>query len=186
MSQQSRLGRLVILASLAVIGTATAHDMSQHTQGTTASVSRTAACNQPVPSCAISLTPAFGNDGALRVIYSVAGRVYVARNCLPCMVEMPRLAAFSRDRPNIDFVYVAADRLAQSERITSHLTRFGLAEAKAFVFADDFVERLRFEADKAWHGELPFTLLIAPDGRTQTHLGEIDAAILQHWRANGD
>ena len=133
--------------------------------------------------CAGDIAP-YGR-GDLAVIRAAhAGRYLVVHywslTCLPCMVEMPRLAAFSRDRPDIDFVYVAADP------ITSRLTRSGLAGAKAFVFADDFVERLRFEADKTWHGELPFTLLIAPDGRTETHLGEIDAAILQRWRANGD
>lgn len=37
-------------------------------------------CHDPVPACAISATPAFDTSGALRLIYSVAGRVYVARS----------------------------------------------------------------------------------------------------------
>ena len=37
-------------------------------------------------------------------------------------------------------------------------------------FADDFVEKLYFEADKGWRGELPFTALIAPDDTTYAYL----------------
>ena len=72
------LSGAILLASCAIIGAAQAHDASQHMGGS--SGARRAACSEPVPACAISVTPAFGRDGALRVIYSVAGRVYVARS----------------------------------------------------------------------------------------------------------
>ncbi|MBV8851545.1 MAG: exo-alpha-sialidase [Methylobacteriaceae bacterium] len=38
------------------------------------------ACTEPVPQCASSATPLFDKEGALRVIYAVGGRVYVARS----------------------------------------------------------------------------------------------------------
>ncbi len=77
----SRLLRFAL--ALAICGLAVpsrAHDMAGHNHGGGASGPRSGACTQPIPSCARSVTPAFDKDGALRVIYSVGGRVYVAHS----------------------------------------------------------------------------------------------------------
>ena len=141
------------------------------------------------PSAFATDIQAYGRGDLAAIRSNHAGRFLVVHywslTCLPCMVEMPRLASFARERPDIDFVFVAADPHEQSERIAARLARFGLSDATHYAFADAFVERLRFEADKTWQGELPFTLLIAPDGKTRTHLGEIDPPTLQRWRADG-
>ncbi len=110
---------------------------------------------------------------------------YWSLTCLPCMVEMPKLASFLRENRDIDIVFVAADPVEQSERIASRLERFGLKDAMNFAFADGFVERLYYEVDKGWRGELPFTLMVSPDGATKTHLGEIDPQMLRRWRDGG-
>ncbi len=64
---------LGLLASAMSACAALAHDASMHG-------ARAGACSEPLPKCAITVTPIFDKDGALRVIYAVAGRVYVARS----------------------------------------------------------------------------------------------------------
>jgi hypothetical protein len=47
----------------------------------------------------------------------------------------------------------------------------GIAAAENWTFNDDFVERLRYEIDPRWRGEIPRTLLITRDGSTRQHVG---------------
>lgn len=101
--------------------------------------------------------------------------------CPPCIVEMPRLAAFARARKDFDLVLVTTDPIEQSERVAARLQSWALADVPNFAYADTFVERLRFEVDRDWRGELPFTLLIKPDGSTRTVEGELNTQELAAW-----
>ena len=80
----SRLLRASILGAIAACVApwmAFAHDASMHGTHSMSGMSpRSGACSEPVPKCAISVSPIFDGEGALRVIYAVNGRVYVARS----------------------------------------------------------------------------------------------------------
>lgn len=67
-----------LMAACVAVAPAAAHDMSQHMQSMGSQAATT--CRAAVLSCAISATPAFNRTGALRLIYSVEGRMYVARS----------------------------------------------------------------------------------------------------------
>lgn len=92
-------------------------------------------------------------------------------SCAPCLAEMPRWAEFRRNNPEKTLVLIATDPAEKAPRLKEALARFGLAEADAWAFADPFAERLRFEVDPEWRGELPMTRLIASDGRAETVIG---------------
>ena len=49
------------------------------------------------------------------------------------------------------------------------------------MFNDDFVERLRYEIDPHWQGEIPLTLLIAPNGAITTIEGVANLAKVTTW-----
>ena len=57
----------------------------------------------------------------------------------------------------------------------------GLGTAENWLFSDGFVERLRFEIDPAWQGEIPRTLLIARDGAVTTIEGSAEIPDLEKW-----
>ncbi|MBV8851546.1 MAG: TlpA family protein disulfide reductase [Methylobacteriaceae bacterium] len=105
--------------------------------------------------------------------------------CPPCITEMPRLAAFARAHRDFDLVLVTTDPIEQSERVAARLKTWGLTDAANFAYADNFVERLRFEVDRNWHGELPFTALIKPDGSVKTVEGELKTEDLVAWLDKG-
>ena len=104
--------------------------------------------------------------------------------CAPCLTEMPRLATIAHEQKDFDLVLVAADPITQRDRIATRLDRFGFGSATTFAFADAFEERLRFEADRRWRGELPFTIMISPSGTIETAIGELEVTTLAAWIAS--
>ena len=61
------------------------------------------------------------------------------------------------------------------------LQKAGLGSAENWIFDDGFVERLRFEIDPAWQGDIPRTMLIAGDGSITAIEGSADMGELTKW-----
>ncbi len=100
--------------------------------------------------------------------------------CAPCMVEMPRWAKLAEADRGLNLVLIDADPVGE-EGNGPMLARMGLSQTESWRFADDFTERLRFEVDPKWHGELPMTLLIGRDGSVRKILGSADFSEVRHW-----
>ncbi len=49
------------------------------------------------------------------------------------------------------------------------------------MFADRFTERLAYEVDPQWAGELPYTLLVGRDNSVKPMLGAVDFPALYDW-----
>jgi hypothetical protein len=79
-------------------------------------------------------------------------------------------------------VLVAADPLPQPiEQVNGALQRSGLDKAENWAFADRFNERLRYEIDPGWSGELPRTVLVAADGSRTVLPGVADLSAVRKW-----
>jgi thiol-disulfide isomerase/thioredoxin len=104
--------------------------------------------------------------------------------CGPCRVEMPMWGKLLKKHPGLNLVTIDAD-LVPNERsaVIAMLTNAGLAGAENWMFTDGFVERLRFEVDPRWQGEIPMTLLIASDGTITTSEGVADFDAIEAWLA---
>ena len=102
--------------------------------------------------------------------------------CGPCKVELPLLGQFAKDHPGIDVVTISADLVPNLPAATqSMLDKAGLSSTENFIFNDGFVERLRFEIDPAWQGDIPRTMLISRDGTITTIEGSAEMADLEKW-----
>jgi thiol-disulfide isomerase/thioredoxin len=102
--------------------------------------------------------------------------------CGPCKVELPRLGEFMKGHPAIDVVTVSADLVPDLPGATrSMLQKSGLSAAENWIFSDGFAERLRFEVDPAWQGDIPRTMLISRDGAITTIEGSAEIAALEKW-----
>ena len=102
--------------------------------------------------------------------------------CAPCMVEMPHWAELAKTDPWLDLVLVDADPVGNDpDADAPMLTKMGLASTESWRFADPFSEKLRFEIDRKWHGELPLTLLIGRDGSIRKIVGSADFDDVRHW-----
>jgi len=100
--------------------------------------------------------------------------------CAPCMVEMPRWAKLAETDRKLDLVLVDADPVGETADAPM-LAKMGLVDMESWRFADDFTERLRYEIDPKWHGELPLTLLVGRDGGVRKIIGSADFAEVRQW-----
>jgi thiol-disulfide isomerase/thioredoxin len=104
--------------------------------------------------------------------------------CGPCKVELPQLGNFMKDHPGIDVVTISADLVPDLPEATqAMLEKAGLARAENFIFSDGYVERLRFEIDPSWQGDIPRTMLIGRDGAISTIEGTAEMSDLNKWSA---
>ena len=101
--------------------------------------------------------------------------------CGPCLSELPDWGKLAQERPNSSLVLIAADPYpAQPAAIFAALAKDGLSDTDNWVF-DGLPERLRYEVDPQWQGELPRTLLIDAGGSVTTVVGVADLATVRAW-----
>ena len=87
-----------------------------------------------------------------------------------------------KDHSELDVVTISADLVPNLPGAArAMLEKAGLGTAENWLFSDGFVERLRFEIDPAWQGEIPRTLLIARDGTVTTIEGSAEIPDLEKW-----
>jgi thiol-disulfide isomerase/thioredoxin len=102
--------------------------------------------------------------------------------CGPCKIELPLLGQFMKEHPELDVVMISADLVPNLPGAArGMLDKAGLGTAENWLFSDGFVERLRFEIDPAWQGEIPRTMLIAQDGTVTTIEGSTEMPDLEKW-----
>lgn len=102
-------------------------------------------------------------------------------SCTHCREELSLLSGVAKKYPNLDLVLVATDTLEEAEAINATLRKSGLGGAQAWVFADPFADRLRFEVDRKWHGELPRTYLYDSTHAVTAISGKLDRQRLEQW-----
>jgi thiol-disulfide isomerase/thioredoxin len=128
----------------------------------------------------------FGRGSWQDIVRSHAGRPTIVHfwgvTCGPCKVELPLLGEFMKDHSAIDVVTISADLVPDLPEATrSMLEKSGLRSAENWIFGDGFVERLRFEIDPAWQGDIPRTMLISRDGTVTTIEGSAEMTDLEKW-----
>lgn len=101
--------------------------------------------------------------------------------CAHCRDELSLLSKLSRRYPKLEVVLVSTDTPQEADAVAATLKRFSLDRAAGWVFADDFADRLRFEIDRKWQGELPRTYLYDPSGNISAFSGKLDPYQLERW-----
>lgn len=103
-------------------------------------------------------------------------------DCPPCYSELEMFGEALRTRA-FDLVLVSTDGVGSESQARRVLARFGLENANAWIFAAP-PERLRFEVDRTWYGELPRTYLFDGAGRREAVSGTLTAEALEDWLAH--
>ncbi|HUX62574.1 TlpA family protein disulfide reductase [Sulfuricella sp.] len=101
--------------------------------------------------------------------------------CTHCREELVLLSDLLKKHPDLDLILISTDTPEEGEAISATLRQSGLGGAEAWVFADPFAERLRFEIDPKWHGELPRTYLYDSSHKAQAFSGKLDALQMEQW-----
>jgi len=78
-------------------------------------------------------------------------------NCSSCLKDMELLSSIHKNRPELKMIMLAADEPSATEQIQQILEKNQLAEIENWAYADDNTQKLQFEIDPKWYGELPRT-----------------------------
>lgn len=138
----------------------------------------------PTPATAQEVRP-FASGSLARIVESRDGRPFIlafwSLTCSHCQEEFALFGKLLHRHPKLDLVLVSTDMPEDSETIHATLEKSGLAKAEAWVFADSFAERLRFEVDNKWHGELPRAYFYAPGEARRAVSGKVAENEIKHW-----
>jgi len=102
-------------------------------------------------------------------------------DCPPCLVELDMMGEILAGQPDLPFVLISTDPIAEREEAAEFLADFGLDGIDSWMFADSFEERLRFSIDPAWYGELPRSYFFDADHNMHAHSGIMTRGLLAEW-----
>jgi thiol-disulfide isomerase/thioredoxin len=77
--------------------------------------------------------------------------------CPSCLKDMPLLSLIHKKRPDLHIILLAADDISEAEQIRPILEKHQLSSLENWVYADENTQKLQFEIDPKWYGELPRT-----------------------------
>lgn len=101
--------------------------------------------------------------------------------CGYCAVELEMLKKLIKKYPRLDLVLVSTDTQEEEKAVAATLAKFSLGKAESWIFADSFAERLRFEVDRKWQGELPRTYFFSPGKEVKAISGKLEYHELEQW-----
>lgn len=102
-------------------------------------------------------------------------------SCTHCRADLSLLGKVRRQFPKLDVVLVSTDSPGEAAEIARVLRQESLQGAENWVFADSFAERLRFEVDWQWHGELPRTYFFDAGHHALAVSGTLNLREIKRW-----
>lgn len=140
---------------------------------------------EPVPALAAQEIKPFVRGSYQQIVSARQGRPFVVSfwslTCGYCMAEMNLFSKLLKKYPGFDLVLISTDTPEDQPAVRAALSGFSLGKADAWLFADSYTERLRFEIDKAWQGELPRTYLHGAKNDVKAVSGEIGREDIEQW-----
>lgn len=104
-----------------------------------------------------------------------------SETCAFCMEELALFGQLLKTYPDVKLVSITTDPFLDEKTITRILSSKNIQQAEKWVFADDYAERLYFDVDKRWRGELPLTYFVDRKHKLLKHLGTINKQKLIQW-----
>ncbi len=77
--------------------------------------------------------------------------------CSSCLKDMTLLNKLHKDNPTVDMVMLTTDDMSAEEQVQQILAKNELVGLENWIFADDNAQKLRYEIDPLWYGEMPRT-----------------------------
>lgn len=128
-----------------------------------------------------------------RLVQAHAGKPFVVAlwsvSCTHCGRDLEIFSRLLRQYPKFQLVLISTDELEQQDEIARILQRYelpiaataGSGQAESWVFADSYTERLRYEIDPQWYGELPRTYFYDARGKARGMSGVLDEQEVTDW-----
>jgi thiol-disulfide isomerase/thioredoxin len=133
---------------------------------------------------AVEIKP-FVRDSYRQIVAAHSGKPFIVAfwsvNCSYCGDELAMLRKLLEKYRGIGLVLVSTDTPSDAQLIGTALDRLALGNVESWVFADSHTERLRFEIDREWYGELPRTYFHAAQTGAWAASGQLEQASVERW-----
>jgi thiol-disulfide isomerase/thioredoxin len=77
--------------------------------------------------------------------------------CPSCIKDMAVLSAVHKAHPDVKVIMLSTDELTDAPDAQKILEKNQLAEVENWIYAEENMQKLQFEIDPKWYGELPRT-----------------------------
>ena len=99
-------------------------------------------------------------------------------DCPPCITELEKISELHQQFPNYQLTLINTDAVDEQVRVKKILQQFNLAGLDSWMFANSDEERLRFDIDPRWYGDLPRSYFFPLKGKIQRLRGALSSAEL--------
>lgn len=105
-------------------------------------------------------------------------------DCPYCMEDLKALGDLARQHPDIALITVCTDGRESAAEAAKVLDKVGLPPHERWQFAAPDEDRLRYDVDKLWYGELPRSYFYDTAHHVQAISGRPETAWLARWLQN--
>jgi thiol-disulfide isomerase/thioredoxin len=128
-----------------------------------------------------------------KIVAAHAGKPFIVAlwslSCTHCGADLEIFSRLAKKYNEFNLVLISTDSPELDGAISSTLRKYHLEPAagkrpgkvQSWVFADSYTERLRFEIDGQWYGELPRTYFYDANGRASAISGVLDEEKTEQW-----
>ncbi|HEB62893.1 MAG TPA: TlpA family protein disulfide reductase [Gammaproteobacteria bacterium] len=128
---------------------------------------------------------AFKRGSLAKIVAQHSGTPFIVSywsiDCPPCFKELKMWASLSQKFATLSIILVSTDGMEKQDLVAATLAELGVTELESWVFAESMVERLRFDIDPHWYGELPRTYFYSKRGEKYGVSGLIQAQQVLTW-----
>jgi thiol-disulfide isomerase/thioredoxin len=78
-------------------------------------------------------------------------------DCPSCLKDMALIRDIQQKRPELKIVMLATDDPSTTAEVKNIINRYQLNAVENWIFGSDDAQKLRYEIDPSWYGELPRT-----------------------------
>jgi len=93
--------------------------------------------------------------------------------CPSCIKDMTVLNAVHKAHPEINIIMLSTDDIAETAEAQKILANNQLSDIEQWIYAEENTQKLQFEIDPKWYGELPRTYFF-----NKTHQRESVSGVL--------
>jgi len=104
-------------------------------------------------------------------------------DCPPCRAELALLGEIYQENPRLRLVLISTDDSSQAQAAQGILHKNGLSKVESWIFGEPNAQRLRYEIDAAWYGELPRSYFYAANHTRVSVSGALKPQQLETWLA---
>ena len=96
-------------------------------------------------------------------------------DCPPCITELEKISELHQQFPNYQLTLINTDAVDEQVRVKRILQRFNLAGLDNWGFANTDEEKLRYDIDPRWYGDLPRSYFFPLKGKIKRLRGALSS-----------